>query len=145
MKYLALLMLLTACTATHANPEVTVFNTTVNLHDDCSVFFGSEGAIQSYSYPFSRHGDCRIVTHAGTNIAKTLYINGMYILFIENNIKENDNCSSEYSAFGISKDKSIHVTNRIKRSGSCYQGKEQVDFEYFSAFLWPLTKELHKK
>lgn len=145
MRYLAALALLTACTSTHAKPELTVFNTTINLNDDCSVSFGSEGNIQSYSYPFSKHGECRIVTHSGTNIVNTIYVNGMYILFIENNLRENNNCSSEYSAFGIAKEKSIHVTQRIKRSGSCNQDKEIVDFEYFSALLRPLEKEPHRK
>ena len=61
----------------------------------------------------------------------------MYIMFIENNIEEGDNCYSEYSALGIDKTNTVYTTDRIKRSGSCYQDKEVKSFEYFSVLLKP--------
>ncbi len=139
MKYIIFSLLLSACSSTIANQEVLIFNTLVKADANCQLEFNFNNKIQTYNFSFAKNGKCKLITHAGTNIVHTKFVRGMYIIFVENNIKTGNECSSEYSAFGISKQNIVHTTDRIKRSGSCYQDKEVQSFEYFSALLKPLV------
>lgn len=139
MKYIIISLLLSACTNTIANQEVLIFDTLVKVDKNCQIEFNFNNKIQTYNYSFTKNGKCKLITHAGTNIVHTKFVRGMYILFVENNMETENKCFSEYSAFGISKQNIVHTTDRIKRSGSCYQDKEVQSFEYFSALLKPLT------
>ena len=139
MKYIILPLLLSSCSNSVANQEVQIFDTSVKVTTNCQIEFNLKNKIQTYSHSFTKNGKCRLITHTGTNIAHTKFVRGMYILFIENNMKTENKCFSEYSAFGISKQNIVHATDRIKRSGSCNQDKEVQSFEYFSKLLKPLT------
>jgi len=139
MKYIIFPLLLSACTNIGANQEVIIFDTSVKLNTNCQIEFISNNKIKNHNYSFNKNGKCKLVTHAGTNVTHIKYVKGMYVLFVENNIKKGSKCFSEYSAFGISKQNIVHVTDRIKKSGSCYQDKEIQSFEYFSALLKPLN------
>jgi len=139
MKYFLNIFLLSVFTNSMANQKIQIFDTSIRVNDNCQIEFNYNDTVQTYGFPFSKNGKCEFTTHSGTNIVHTEFINGMYILFIENNIKTQDKCYSEYSAFGISRQNTINVTNRIKKSGSCYQDKEIQSFKYFSKFLKPLT------
>jgi hypothetical protein len=141
MKYWLIPLLLTACTISTASQDIQIFDTTVKVDKNCHIEFRYKDKTQTHTYPFDKNGACELVKHAGTNIAHTQFIRGMYVLFVENNIKKEDQCFSEYSAFGISRKNTVHVTDRIKRSGSCHQDKEAQSFEYFSALLKPIIAD----
>lgn len=139
MKYLIFSLLLSACTNSVANQDVRVFDTLVKVNANCQIEFNFKNEIKTYKHSFTDNGKCKLITHAGTNVVHTKFVKGMYVLFIENNIETESKCISEYSAFGISKTNIVHTTDRIKKSGSCYQDKEVQSFEYFSTFLKPLV------
>lgn len=139
MKYFIILFLLSACTNSIANQKIQIFDTYVKIKNNCQIEFNYNNKIQTHALSFSNNGKCKLISHSGTNIIHTKFIGGMYILFIENNIKTENKCYSEYSAFGITKQNIINVTDRIKKSGSCYQDKEIQSFEYFSKLLKPLS------
>jgi len=139
MKYIIIPLLLSACANSVANQDVLIFDTSVKVDTNCQMAFKHKDKTQPYKYSFTKNGKCKLVTHAGTNIAHIKFVRGMYIFYVENNIKTDDKCFSEYSAFGISKQNIVHVTDRIKISGSCNQDKEVQSFEYFSTLLKPLT------
>lgn len=128
-------ILLFSCSSLAHKEQLNIFNLTISLNSDCQLQLDASEKHHSYSPKFSSKGECRIVSYSSTDIPHTKYINGAYILFIENNIKTASGCTSEYTAFGISKSNELLVTDLIKRSGSCYQDKELSSFEYYSARL----------
>ena len=137
MKYFICLFLLSACSATKANQKINIYDVLINVDSSCQTEFISKSKTQIFSYSFNQRGKCRFITHSKTNVAHIQFVNGMYVLLVENNIKEGDECYSEYSAFGIDKESTVYTTDRIKKSGSCYQDKDAKAFEYFSALLKP--------
>ncbi|GHB66685.1 hypothetical protein GCM10008107_14950 [Psychrosphaera saromensis] len=114
-----------------------VFDTAINLDESCNIHITNKSGKSSVQSPFHTSVNavkkCRIVTHPHTSIVNTKFINGGYIVFVENNHTELETCFSEYTAFQIMKTGEVNMAGLIKRSGSCFQSKEGQDFEYFSA------------
>ena len=140
MRAFALLLLLSACTHVHSNDHLQIFNANVLLDENCQINVNTLSGTVSHNFKFESGGDCRIVTHANTSIPVTYFINGSYILFIEKNHQEEDECYSENTAIGISKNQQLLTTPIIKKSGSCYQFQEVGAFEYFSTKLTNSTE-----
>ncbi len=137
MKRIVVLLLLSGCSSISNGNQVSIFGTKLDLKPSCKIEFINDSNKGSYRVPFNNNGECRVVTHKHTDIPKIQYVNGMYVLFIESNTEENNDCRSEYSAVGVNNDGKLFVTDKVKRSSSCHQGKESKSFEYFSSFLKP--------
>lgn len=134
-KIIVLTVFLFSCSSFAHKDSLTIFDNILRLDDGCQVNITTPQKQYNYSPKFNSAGECTIINHSSTDIPHLKYINGMYILFIENNITTESSCMSEYTAIGISKTNELFVTDLIKRSGSCYQDKELSAFEYFSAKL----------
>lgn len=135
MKRMFILLLLTGCSSVGDSSPVTIFGAQLLLNNSCELEFSVPHDKGSYLLPFKVIGKCRLVTHQHTNIPKTLYVNGMYLMFIENNLEEDGKCKSEYTAIGVNNDGAIFLTSKVKRSSSCFQAKENIAFEYFSKHM----------
>lgn len=134
MRLLCLILMLSACAhAQHLSPSI--LGTALSLDVNCNLVAIHKGQSVTYPLNFESVQQCRLVTHSGTNISHTVFINGAYMLFVENNHTKNDNCFSEYTAFNVAENGVVSTTNLIKKSGSCYQDKELMAFEYFSSKL----------
>jgi len=130
-------VILTSCAGKYTNE---VFGNDIVLDDGCSVNISSKNQSITYAPQFEATKDCRLVTHEHTNILNIKYVNGQYVFFLESNQVDGEDCTSEYTALGISNDGDLYVTDFIKNSGSCYQNQEQNAFEYFSAKLQKYQK-----
>lgn len=137
MRVLTLVLLLTACTQAHSTNNLQIFDVNIVLDEKCQISLNTPSGSVSHNFKFESGGSCRIVTHANTTIPATHFINGSYILFVENNHKEGESCYSENTAFAINKNKQLLTTPIIKKSGSCFQSQEPNAFEYFSTKLTP--------
>jgi hypothetical protein len=135
MMRIFLLLLLTGCSSVSVSGPVKIFGAEITLNNSCAIEYSSSHKNSSYALPFKGAGDCRLVTHQHTNIPNIQYVNGMYLMFIENNINEGDKCRSEYTAIGVNNAGALLFSKKIKRSSSCFQSKENVSFEYFSNFM----------
>jgi hypothetical protein len=135
VKRIFILLLLTGCSSFSNSSPITIFGARLLLNNSCELEFSGPHDKGSYSLPFKAIGKCRLVTHQHTNIPKTLYVNGMYLMFIENNLEKGGKCKSEHTAIGINNDGAIFVTSKVKRSSSCFQAKENIAFEYFSKLM----------
>lgn len=134
MRVVVLSLLLSACA--HAQrPAPTIFDVSLSLDKHCNLVTTRFNETTAYPLNFESVQHCRLVTHAGTDILHAVFINGGYIVFAENNHGDASECFSEYTAFSVSKSGSINTTDRVKKSGSCYQDKELMSFEYFSGLL----------
>lgn len=141
MSRLIILMFFVICSGcAHAN-NIVIFDAHVNLSKDCKLLISAEGNVTEYRPPFASAGECRIVSHDGTNIPNIEFINGMYILFIESNYNTGQSCKSEYTAIALSKKLVLYTTAMIKNSNSCMQDQEIHSYEYFSVKLKPYTQE----
>lgn len=138
MKALYLLPLFVFCQNIQANSQLIIFNTQIKITDNCQIEFNNENMISTHKPAFSKIGKCRIITHSRTNVEHIIYVNGMYIVLIENNIEENNRCTSEYTAVGVNKSNEVFITERINNSGSCNQGKDPSALASFSVKLKPL-------
>jgi len=129
------LLLLTGCSSHSFSSPIKIFGAELILNNLCVLEYASPLDKGSYPLPFNTAGDCRLVTHQHTSIPNIQYVNGMYVMFIENNIKEGDKCRSEYTAVGVNNNGALFFTSKVKRSSSCFQSKENISFEYFSKFM----------
>ncbi|TEW51937.1 hypothetical protein [Psychromonas algicola] len=134
MRLLVITLLFNIVTANATEYEL--FDAKVSVDGLCYISINKADKNIVIQPNFSELGQCRLVTHAHTNILNIEYIAGSYLFFIENNIDSNNinnsHCNSEYTAIGISQELAVYTTSLIKKSGSCYQDKELVSFEYFS-------------
>jgi hypothetical protein len=139
MKFISVLMFLSLSGYVSASTPDSffVFDTKINLDESCNIHITNKSGESSLQSPFHTSVNavkkCRIVTHPHTSIVNTKFINGGYIVFVENNHTELEICFSEYTAFQIMKTGEVNMAGLIKRSGSCFQSKEDQDFEYFAA------------
>ncbi len=134
MRLLCLTLMLSACAhAQHLPPSI--LRTALSLDANCHLVGRHKGQSVTYPLNFESVQKCRLVTHSGTNVMHTVFINGAYILFVENNHTNNDTCFSEYTAFNVAESGVVSTTKLIKKSGSCFQDKELMAFEYFSSKL----------
>lgn len=131
MRIILIFIALTGCV--HAGQSVKVFDSTLSLDNQCELVSEIDGTINNYNMGFKEPKNCRIITHQNTSAENIVFINGGYIAFIENNHDDLSTCYSEYTAIKIGKDNNITISPLIKKSGSCFQGKEIKDFEYFSS------------
>lgn len=132
-RFIVLTAFLFSCSSLAEKNTVNIFDSFLTLNNDCEIEVHNSQKQYRYTPKFNANGECRIISHSSTDIPHIKYINGVYILFIENNVTTSSGCSSEYTAVGISKDNKVLTTDLVKRNGSCYQDKEQISFEYFSA------------
>lgn len=149
MKYLKKIfapLLLSGCStiSTADTSGILMFNSELNI-SNCSLTLTTNKTSISHTPIFTEAGECRLVTHDRTNIVNTHFINGKYIVFIENNLIKGDSCTSEYTAVGIGKNDTLFTSELIKRSGSCLQGKELNAFKYYSAKLTEAKPETHQE
>lgn len=114
-----------------------VFGATIGISEGCVLTVVAEGKSAEYKPEFEGNGKCRLVTRPETNIPSTFFIDGKYIFFIESNAHSDGECSSEYTAIGLSKPGDLFTTDRIKTSRSCFQERELHDYEYFATKLKP--------
>ncbi len=130
MRVILALMFLTSCA--HADHKLKVFDSTLSITSMCQLESEVNGIVTKYDFGFDKPKDCRIVTHPNTSSESIKFINGGYIAFIENNHVDQPRCYSEYTAIKVDSKNNIVVSPLVKRSGSCFQGKEMKDFQYFS-------------
>ncbi|WP_344800269.1 hypothetical protein [Litoribacillus peritrichatus] len=135
MKKTLVCLLLSACSYAASNEIIRLFDTNIMMNSVCSLSFTKNETTASYSPVFSEQGDCRIVTHPESNVPHIEFINGMYIFFVENNLKLGNSCKSEYTAMGVTKTNEVRATRVIKKSSSCYQAREIQAYQYFSTKL----------
>lgn len=84
MRVVVLSLLLSACAhAQHAAP--TIFDVSLSLDKHCNLVTTQFNETKAYPLNFESAQKCRLVTHAGTDILHTVFINGGYIVFAENN------------------------------------------------------------
>lgn len=114
-----------------------VFGANIGVSESCVITVAAEDKLVEYKPDFEMSGKCRLVTHPEANIPSTYFIDGKYIFFVESNARSGGECSSEYTAIGVSKSGDLFTTDRIKSSRSCFQGRELHDYEYFAAKLTP--------
>ena len=115
-----------------------LFGANISVNKLCNVTISKGNKISVVKPNFSGVGDCRLITLSQTNVLNTKYIAGSYLFFVENNLGNIEDCHSEYTAIGVSKELIISTTDFIKNSGSCYQDKDLLSFEYFSNKLTEL-------
>ena len=118
-----------------------IFGAKIVLEDSCKISVSIQEKKVIFKPKFDLSGKCRLVTHDGTNIVHVKFVNGAYVFFVENNYPDEDGCSSEYTAMGLSKDMTLYTTEIVKSSQSCNQDQEIQSFEYFSAKLKPYTQK----
>lgn len=137
MKFISffLTFCLSGCTLALEQPAFSVFNTTLSLDKDCNLHIKNKTNESTMVIAFEVYKNCRIVTHPHTTIVNAQFVNGGYIVFVENNHTDVDECFSEYTAFKVDKTGKVKVPDLIKKSGSCFQSRESKDFEYFSSKL----------
>ena len=99
MKYFIFILLLSTCSATKANLKINVCDILVSVDTNCKAEFFIKNEAKTFSFSFKKKGECRLITHSKTNVAHIQFVNGMYVLLVENNINGNDECYSEYSRF----------------------------------------------
>lgn len=138
MRPILLTLMLSACA--HAQPEklvndVYAFGTNASLNDSCELQVTFGGKTTTHKFGFKSFEDCRLVTQSGTDVLHTIYINGAYVFIVENNFSKSQECHSTYTAFGIGRDGEFQTTPHVKRSGSCYRGLDDHEFEHFSHHL----------
>lgn len=128
------LFMVSGCSVAKEFDRFDVLNNKIYLNKNCNLVI-SNSKVNDYELKidFEAPKECRIVTHPNTSLISTHYINNGYILFVENNHVDVDECYSEYTAFKVEKNGNIKISPLIKKSGSCFQGREIKDFEYFSA------------
>lgn len=129
--------LLTSCASAN---QIEVFGGTLAIESGCVVTVSANKREQKFTPKFTPSGECRLMTHSNTNVVKTMFISGMYVFFIENNISKDSGCTSEYSAFGVSSELDLFTTVMVKKSLSCFQEQEEHSYEYFSKKLSKLEK-----
>lgn len=112
---------------------LTVFGLDLALGGDCVLDISLNDDVSRHSFGFEKPGECRFVTHPNTSVVNTHFVNGAYLFFVENNHKDNEGCFSEYTAFGVNRSGDLRTTNLIQKSGSCFQGREEKDFQIFSS------------
>lgn len=119
----------------------TIFGAKITLQDSCKISVSNQDKQVIFKPKFDLPGECRLVTHDGTNIVHVKFVNGAYVFFVENNYIAESGCSSEYTAMGLSKDMTFYTTEMVKNSRSCNRDQEVGSFEYFSAMLKPYTQK----
>ncbi len=138
MKRLFLFFLLSGCSSISNSSQLSIFDTKILLNEFCQIEVIKKSKKTLYPVPFKNPKTCRVISHEHTDVPNIKYVNGMYVLLVENNMEKGNNCHSEYTAVGVNNNGDLFTTARVKRSSACYQGKEAKSFEYFSSFLKPL-------
>ncbi|WP_163131022.1 hypothetical protein [Agarivorans sp. Alg241-V36] len=110
-----------------------VFDSKVELQANCNLVVETDGITKTIEPAFSQEGQCSIMTHGKTNVPKTLYVNGMYVFFIENSLKSDSACKAQATSFGIDKQNNLYITDYIKSFSRCNLALEAKSFEIFSA------------
>lgn len=132
MRVMLTTLLLSISIASQAN-TLEVFESQVVLNEDCSITVQHDASKKTIEPNFTELGKCSLMNHGKTNIPKTLYVNGMYVLFIENRLETNDTCKSEATSFGIDKNNVLYHTDYVKSFSRCNLALEAKSFEIFSA------------
>ena len=110
-----------------------VFESKVELLSNCTLIVEVNGEKQTIEPEFSQEGHCSIMTHGRTNVPKILYVNGMYVFFIENSLKSESSCNAQATSIGIDKQNNLYQTDYIKPFSRCDLALEAKSFEIFSS------------
>lgn len=132
MKMVILLFAMFIGSCSSAVNTINVYGNGISLNSECAIEYSS-----IVSKPlFISVGECRFVTHAGTDIVKTIFVAGGYVFIVENNMNDGAKCRSQYTAMGVGRQGDIKFSKHVKQSLTCNQSFDQHAFEYFAAKLF---------
>ncbi|HAS6253740.1 TPA: hypothetical protein RQL13_004593 [Vibrio vulnificus] len=112
--------------------EFSIFETQVKLNEKCTLQITSTD-MSLYSEDLSRIGtqNCSFIKLAETSLIHLERFNDNYVVLVESQSLDSNQCLSQYGALIFRRNKPIELVNWVKESRSCGADRERTVFEYF--------------